>query len=1255
MNFTKEEHSPWYKRVLFHWVSPLISVGKREHVSDQHLFELNSSEDSAECGERFFTTLQKYQQRKSRPVLRTMWSLHKKTFYFISCLAFLNLFFVTLNPIIIREILKTLKSPDSISASGWLLAAALTASALLANLSIHHVYHASLKLGMRIRAGLVVSIYKKSLQLDPAARAHSSTGEIVNLMANDAARVYNVASMLHSAWVLPLQTIVILVALFYILGTSTLAGLGVMILLLWFSSRRAKKMMRGRRRLMEFSDQRVSLMNEILAGIRVIKFYAWEKSFVSRIRGFRSQELGELNGLARESALVNILFLSTPIFVGIATFSAHLILNGSLNVEDVFSALAFFGILRPIMSQMPMTFSGYIDANIAVKRVEDFLGRSTFPERAVASELKPGEIRLTAGAVTWGASKPGIHIPELQIQPGELVVVLGPVGGGKSTLLHSIMNELSNSNHLIRSAGQFAYVPQLPWILNGTVRENIQLGEEEKSLVYRNAIAACCLEDDLSQLVSGDETEIGERGVNLSGGQKQRIALARAVFAEADIYLLDSPLSAVDSKVGKQIFTTCLRGLLAKKTRILVTHNSEHTAWANRVLWVQDGIVRELTPEEIAELRKAQAHLESASEASTSNVRAAELETADPLHNAAESLTPGQLFEFRTPTVVPVTAHPAQSPARMHNPTAGRLVVDEERQVGAVERALYSDYLRELAPGRALLLLASLFVLREVFNAGSDSWLAWWTTHKAESVRFFLLVLAFLGTAAALMTFLRTLVTARGGVRAAGTLHERLLEGVLQAPMSFFERTPTGRILNRFGKDTEAIDQHIPNTLMEALACLFTIGATLVVITIATPVALLALVPLGFVYLKIQHLFRLTSREVKRLESISRSPVYAHFSESLSGVSVIRAFQRETVFLRESVRRFEGNQRAFYTMISINRWLGTRLEFIGALVVGSAAASSMLLHGQITTAFAGVSLTYALLVTGALNWAVRMVSELESSMNAIERVKHYSDTTSERWNGITPQETWPSTGRIEFRLLTLRYRPELPPVLDRVSLQVRGGERIGIVGRTGAGKSTLVQTLFRIVEPPSGSVLIDDVDISTLPLETLRSRIAIIPQDPILFSGTFRQNVDPFDQYTDADVLHALRRSHLWNIIGSLPQGLQTPVQEGGCNLSVGQRQQVCLARALLRRAKILILDEATANVDTQTDALIQTTIQNEFAGCTILTIAHRLNTVMHCDRVVVMQSGRIVECASPGELMADKKGVFAGYLADSRLEVAAH
>ncbi|MEN9810889.1 MAG: multidrug resistance-associated protein 4 isoform, partial [Pseudomonadota bacterium] len=1048
MHQPQEEHSPWYRHIFFHWVSPLIEIGKKQHIADEHLLKLNKAEDSAMCGEAFATAFKSNAGTQRRPVIATLWALHKRTFFKISCLAFFNLICVTANPLIIRELLQTLNRTTPIGRTGWLLAAALATTALAANISIHHVYHASLKLGMRIRAGLVVAIYQKALQLSHRSRSQSSTGEIVNLMANDAARVYNVASMLHSAWVLPVQTIVIISALFYIMGPATLAGLAMMAVMLYFSSRRAKKMMSGRRRLMEHSDRRVSLMSEILNGIRVIKFYAWEKSFLSRIGKIRGQELLELHSLARENALVNILFLSTPILVGLATFSARLLAGQTLNVEDVFSALAFFGILRPIMSQLPMTFSGYIDANIATSRIESFLARDELPQKNSDAALPVGAICMRAGSVHWGGQSAHLQLPDMNIRSGEFIVVLGPVGGGKSSFLQTLMNELENSHSLVSSHGRFAFVSQLPWILNGTVRENITFGHTENEFLYRNTIAACALEDDLSQLAQGDETEIGERGVNLSGGQKQRISLARAVFSNADIYLLDSPLSAVDSKVGKNIFKHCLRTLLAGKTRILVTHNAEHAAKADRVLWIQDGAVRELSKEEINALRER--------DAQTLQVAGLRLEALSPLavkelaSDAAEgsatkilAVNDDSIPVSSVPPQHPITGLPTQSPARIVNPNAGRLVVDEERQVGAVEKALYSKYLAELAPGRALLILGALFILREIFNAGADSWLAWWTSHKSWSVEIFLSGLAFLGFAATAMTYLRTHMAARGGVLAAQSLHERLLGGVLRAPMGFFERTPSGRILNRFGKDTEAIDQHIPNTLMEALGCLFTIGATLTIVTLATPVAILALIPLAFIYFKIQHAFRVTSREVKRLESISRSPVYAHFSESLLGVSTIRAFNRESVFVRESIRRFEGNQRAFYTMISLNRWLGTRLEFIGSLLIGCTAASALLLHGKMTTAFAGVSITYALLVTGALNWAVRMVSELESSMNAIERVTHYADTESEKWAGQNPPAQWPATGTVEFRQLTLRYRKELPPVLERLSLSISAGERIG--------------------------------------------------------------------------------------------------------------------------------------------------------------------------------------------------------------------
>ena len=1244
MKFTPEEESPWYRQLLFNWVEPLVSLGSKKPVSDEDLFDLNESENSRRCGEQFYSAVARDSKSLTHAVLNAIWSEHRKSFFLISALALVNLVFAISNPFLIREILSVLGSQSTPNQRVWMLALLLTFSALMANLSIHHVYHAALKLGMRIRAGLVYSIYKKAIQLSPLARSQSSAGEIVNLMASDAARIYNVASMIHLVWTVPLQTVIITIALFTIMGTSALAGLAVMIVMLVLSSGRAKKMMTSRKNLMTYSDQRVGLMSEILSAMRVIKLYCWENSFVQKISGLRKRETQELKSLAKDSALVNILFASTPLFVGFATFSMHLLTGKSLKPEDVFGSLAFFGILRPVMSQLPMVLSGLIDAKISLKRINNFLFNQDIPARN-SVKLKPGEIKIHSGSVSWGTGEQALHLPNLHINSGELILVMGAVGAGKSTFLHSLLNETENSNNLITIAGKIAFAPQTAWIMQGTVRQNIIFCGDVDQVSYSNAIAACALEEDLMQLPAGDETEIGEKGVNLSGGQKQRIALARCVVSDADLILMDSSLSAVDAKTSKSILETCILNTLRDKTRILVSQNFDHIRMADRVLWCQEGWLRELTPEESKKLYMV--HRQSESEKHTQWIPAAHSDSA-PHSDDVDS----EKKTFSTPALSSVSLQSTTCAGSTKHAQKDRLIVDEERAVGAVEKQHYITYLNQIAPRNVVFALFGVFVLREIFNTGSDSWLAWWTKNQNVGVATFLLIFAALGLIAAALTFTRTFYTAQRGVHAASNIHDQLLNGVLKAPMSFFERTPTGRILNRFGKDTEAIDQYIPNTLLDALTCLFAIASTMTLISIVSPVALVAFLPLSFVYIKIQSRFRKTSREVKRLESISRSPLYAHFSESLAGSSVIRAFDKSEIFLTESTLRFDGNQRAFYTMISINRWLGTRLELIGALVLGFTALSVIFLHGQISPSFAGVSLTYALLITGSLNWAVRMISELESSMNAIERVSFYSQTESENQGGVAQSSQWPTRGAIEFRQLTLRYRAGLPAVLDQLNLSIRAGERIGIVGRTGAGKSTLLQTLFRIVEPPDASIFIDNVDIKTLPLEQLRSSVAVIPQEPVLFSGTLRENLDPFFRHTDAEILDAIEKAHLSRLVGSLTGGLYQQLHEGGSNLSAGQRQQLCLARALLRKTKILLLDEATSNVDSQTDALIQDTLQREFNNCTVLCIAHRLHTVMHCDKVAVLRAGRVAEFASPKELIRDKETLFASYWAQSHLEL---
>lgn len=1244
MKIIREEQSPWHKKIFFQWVEPLIKTGMKKPVSEEELLDLNEAEHSQNCGEKFYTALASESANQTNAVFRAIWSEHKKSLLMISLLALVNLIFALSNPFLIREILSNLSSPEEPSSQAWTLATLLTFSALMANLSIHHVYHAALKLGMRIRAGLVYSIYRKAIRLSPLARSKGSTGEIVNLMASDAARIYNVASMIHLVWTVPVQTTLITIALFTIMGSSAIAGLVVMITMLALSSGRAKKMMASRGNLMTHSDQRVSLMSEILNGIRVIKLYCWESSFIRRIVNIREREEQELSHLAKDSALVNIFFASTPLFVGFATFSTHLLTGKVLKAEDVFGALAFFGILRPVMSQLPMVLSGLIDAKISLRRINDFLFSNEVPQRK-PQNLKPGEIKIRAGNVHWGHESSSLFVPDIHIKPGEFVLVMGAVGSGKSTFLHALLNELENSQNLITVAGKIAFAPQNAWILQGTVRQNITLFETVEEVSYTNAIAACALEEDLTQLPLGDATEIGERGVNLSGGQKQRIALARCAASRAELMLMDSSLSAVDSKTAKSIFENCILKNMRGKTRVLISQSYEHIRFADRVLWCQDAVLRELNSAEAEKLSKQSAGTELEVNAPWGQENAAtKADFPEETRTELEQVSTPALnsTSLQSTTCAGSTSHTEQS----------RLIEDEERAVGAVAKQHYISYLEQMAPRRIAYLLLSIFILREILNTGNDTWLAWWTKNQTVDVNVFLFVFASLGLCAAILTFARTFYTAQRGVRAAAGIHNKLLKGVLKAPMSFFEQTPTGRILNRFGKDTEAIDQYIPNTLLDALICLFAIASTITLISIVSPFALLAFLPLSAAYLKIQKQFRMTSREVKRIESISRSPLYAHFSESLSGASIIRAFDRSAIFLGESIRRFDGNQKAFYTMISINRWLGTRLELIGALVLGFTAFSVIFLHDRIGASFAGVSLTYALLITGSLNWAVRMISELESSMNAIERVNYYSNTPGENWSGVNQDSGWPTKGAIEFRELTLRYRAGLPAVLDCLNLNIAAGERIGVVGRTGAGKSTLLQTLFRIVEPPDASIFIDEVDIKTVPLEQLRNSIAVIPQDPVLFSGTLRENLDPFQNYSDEEVLDAIEKAHLNPMLAALPDGLNQHLQEAGGNLSVGQRQQLCLARALLRKSKILLLDEATANIDLHTDALIQSTLHEEFRNCTVISIAHRINTVLHCDKVAVLRAGRVAEFGSPKELISNKESLFANYWAHSRLEL---
>ncbi|NXX54719.1 MRP1 protein, partial [Scopus umbretta] len=860
------------------------------------------------------------------------------------------------------------------------------------------------------------------------------------------------------------------------------------------------------------------------------------------------------------------------------------------------------------------------------------------------------------------------------VPEGSLVAVVGQVGCGKSSLLSALLGEMDKKEGYVVVKGSVAYVPQQAWVQNATLEDNIIFGREMNESRYKRVIEACALLPDIEVLPTGDKTEIGEKGVNLSGGQKQRVSLARAVYCNADVYLLDDPLSAVDAHVGKHIFEKVIgpKGILKNKTRVLVTHAVNYLPQMDTILVMADGEISEMGSYQellkqdgaFAEFLRTYANAEQSMENSDTNSPSGKegkpIENGVLVNEAPGKLMHRQLSNSSTYSRDTGKSQHHSSTAELQKPLAEKnswkLTEADTAKTGRVKATVYWDYMKAIGLFISFLSIF-LFMCNHIASLASNYWLSLWTddpvingTQQYTNVR--LGVYGALGISQGIAVFGYSMVVSIGGIFASRHLHLNLLHNVLRSPMSFFERTPSGNLVNRFSKEIDTIDSTIPPIIKMFMGSTFNVIGACIIILLATPIAAIIIPPLGLVYLFVQRFYVATSRQLKRLESVSRSPVYSHFNETLLGVSVIRAFEEQKRFIKQNDMKVDENQKAYYPSIVANRWLAVRLEYVGNCIVLFAALFAVIARNKLSAGLVGLSVSYSLQITAYLNWLVRMSSELETNIVAVERVKEYAEMEKEaEWSieRTAPASTWPEEGKVEFRGYGLRYREDLDLVLKNINVTINGGEKIGIVGRTGAGKSSLTLGLFRINEAAEGEIIIDGINIAKIGLHDLRFKITIIPQDPILFSGSLRMNLDPFDQHSDEDIWRSLELAHLKNFVSSLPDKLNHECAEGGENLSVGQRQLVCLARALLRKSKILVLDEATAAVDLETDKLIQSTIKSQFEECTVLTIAHRLNTIMDYTRVLVLDRGEVVECGSPDHLLQER-GVFYSMAKDSGL-----
>ncbi|GAB6025159.1 Multidrug resistance-associated protein 1 [Chamberlinius hualienensis] len=1145
-----------------------------------------------------------------------------------------------MNPVILKKFLKFISLDNQPIWQGVCIIAGLFLSSICQSLFLWHGAYINQNVVCSIRTSLTSVIYRKCLTLSNSYKQQTTSGQMFNLISVDVYRVVEFLAEGLRAVTFPFQIGVGFYMLYNLIGVAALSGFGIMITIKIMTVLLSKKHKVFETQQLQLKDERIKNLGEGISGVKVLKFFAWENPFMDRIGRIRRNETRSIKNSLIIVAISNILWSFGPLLINMAMFSTYIFMdrNNVLDVEKIFITISIVYILQFPMLRLPMVIAGLIQARVSFKRINGYMNAKDLDPNAITRGTvdQDDAISVSNASFKWETSeneetsKANLQNISFRVGKENLVAVVGSVGSGKSTLLSALLGEIVKLCGSVNINGRVAYVSQQAWIQNATFKENILFGKPFNKQQYEKVIKCCDLEPDLAIMPGGDQAEIGEKGINLSGGQKQRISLARAVYDDADIYLFDDPLSAVDPHVGSHIFTNVIgsQGVLRRKTRVLVTHSLTYLPLVDKILVMSEGKITEMgTYKDLMD---------------SSNGFAQYIAT----YRTGECASPPKFN--RTESVKSET-----SVCEDLELDEGQLITSEHVQHGQVKSSVYKMYLKHV--GYPVVALAvSLASVSFAFSASTEVWMSIWSMdtysipqnqtneeeltdkiHENNLMRLGIYsLLAFCtGTFAGIFA----LSVVYGAMRACITFHKKLLHSILRSPMSFFDTTPSGRIVNRFSKDIESVDVFLPKNFENVLWGLMRTFESVIVICISLPVLVAVMVPVCFIYFFTQRFFARTLEQLRRFESVTRSPIYSRFSETLAGSSTLRAFQKENEFMKIFDDLIDENMKYVFHVKALFIWAGVRLGLVGNVLTMLTAVFGLLQKDTLGAGTIALIINYAVTIYYNFMWVVESTGSLESNIVSVERLNEYFDLSPEAsWEKEEkkPDPSWPEEGEIKFHNYSTKYRKELPPVLNGISFKIDSGEKIGIIGRTGAGKSSVTLALFRMMEASEGSISIDNRDISEMGLHDLRSRLTVIPQDPVLFSGSLRMNLDPYNKYNDEQLWKALELAHLKDFVKQSNSGLDQDIAEGGSNLSVGQKQLVCLARALLKKTKILLLDEATAAVDSHTDSLIQSTIRSEFSDCTILTIAHRLNTIMDSTRLLVLNEGKVVAFDETSKLL---------------------
>ncbi|XP_070660846.1 ABC transporter C family member 13 isoform X3 [Malus domestica] len=1180
----------YFDLLTFRSITSVMNHGVTKQIDFEDLLHLPSDMNPCSCHDTLFGCWQSQQSSSPDPSLfRAICCAYGWPYIRLGLLKVLNDSVGFAGPLLLNKLIRFLQQ-GSKNIDGYVLAICLGLVSILKSvLDTQYTFHLS-RLKLKLRSSIITIIYQKCLSINLAERSQFTEGEIQTFMAVDSDRTVNLCNSFHDMWSLPLQIGVALFLLYTQVKFAFVSGVAITIALIpvnkWISTLIASATMK----MMQQKDERIRRTGELLTYIRTLKMYGWELLFSSWLMETRSLEVMHLTAIISLKRLTR--FLSC---------SEH----------------------KSKLEKTAGSASSYISNDQSEFTHED--KAVVFHDSCCSwSSSDEEQLNLVLNHVT------------LAIPKGSFVAVIGEVGSGKSSLLSSILGEMQLVHGSVYSCGSIAYVPQVPWILSGTIRDNILFGKHYDPRRYSDTLEASALNLDISLMVGGDMAYIGEKGINLSGGQRARIALARAIYNGSDMFILDDVLSAVDAQVARCILYKAILGpLMNQQTRVLCTHNVQAISSADRIVVMDKGHVKWVGS-------SADLPVSLCSAFSPLN----EFDTC--LQNERqESSVVDTLMESQQTLILEKETVPASDGTQ-------EIIEVEARKEGRVELTIYKKY-ATFSGWLISVLICLSAVLMQASRNGNDLWLSNWVDatgrgQKEYSTSFYLVMLCIFCIVNSILTLVRAFSFAFGGLRAAVKVHDTLLKRIINAPVQFFDQTPGGRMLNRFSSDLYTIDDSLPFILNILLANFVGLLGIAIVLSYVQVFFLLLLFPFWYIYNQLQCFYRSTSRELRRLDSVSRSPIYTSFSETLDGSSTIRAFKSEDLFFGRFTDQVKLYQQTSYTELTASLWLSLRLQLLAAFIISFIAIMAVIgSRGSLpinfsTPGLVGLALSYAAPVVSLLGSFLTSFTETEKEMVSVERALEYMDVPQEEMDGFQSlHPSWPYQGQVEFHNVTLRYKPSLPAALRDVSFTIEGGMEVGIIGRTGAGKSSVLNALFRLTPICTGCILVDAINIANAPIRDLRAHFSVVPQTPFLFEGSLRDNLDPFRLCDDINIWKALERCHVKEEVEAAG-GLDIHLKESRMSFSVGQRQLLCLARALLRSSKVLCLDECTANVDTQTASILQKTVSSECRGMTVITIAHRISTVLNMDKVLVLDHGMLVEQGNPQALLENEFSRFSSF-----------